>query len=115
MIIKIRTFKDNLTLRNISKKEDQSICGEIYRGWWIEDGITKISIVEIEVPPVGTVSLIAEADCSLLLPDIIKKEGVQKAIQLICWMKDGNKRVIVFQGEAFLLNDEGRTIERLVT
>lgn len=103
MIIKIKCFKINE--------------GRLeHEGWWIEDKIAKVRIVKTEVSRGISLST-EEADVYLPLPDLVPDSvpPVEEVIRLICRMKDGNERVIVFQGEAFLLNDEGKTIERLTT
>lgn len=84
-------------------------------GWWIEDNIAKVHIVNIKLHE-GVAPSADTVDCYLPHPDSHPKspDGVENAIRLICRMKDGSERVIVFQGRAYLLNDEGKTIETMV-
>jgi len=113
MIIKIRVDEE-MRGKNLLVGEDQA--NPQPTGWWIEDNIRKVHISDIEIS-VGASPSSDEVDCYLPRRGFGEGSitpGVEKAINLCCRMKDGSERVIVFQGEAYLLNDEGRTIERLV-
>ena len=105
MIIKIK-IEDTLAIGGVAARPG---------GWWIEDGIAKVHIIQITIPANSPPS-VDDVDCYLPYPESYPKaENEDRAIQLICRMKDGTERTIVFQGRGYLLNDEGKTIERLVS
>ena len=96
MIIKIKVYPEK-------EEEKENI------GWWIEDNIAKVRVEQNIVLPDKDSGI---PDAYLPLPNYVPCTG--KASKLVCRMKDGNERVIVFQGEGYLLNDEGKTIEKFV-
>jgi len=99
MIIKIKTYLD---VENKDKFQ-----------WWIEDNITKTRVVYLTNEEWNQANTIgrggAVADCYAEDPAYPSNP----AIKLICNRADGEIRRFIFQTEAYLLNDDGKTIERL--
>ena len=111
MILKIERYK--------VEKDDQD--------WWLIDNIRKISKAEFNQHPDKDFNE-AEADIFLLdyidhlkginanvyLDDIASGKRKRKVINLICRLENNNEFCILFDTVAYILNDSGKTIEKLV-
>ena len=105
MILKIERYRDN-------------------QKWWIYDGIKKISISNKMYHSKHSVDIPAEGDIEVLFLDVEAKcecEPDTPACSncvcyytLICRLNNGNEFVILFDTVAYLCNDEGKTIEKIV-
>jgi len=80
--------------------------------WWMYDNIRKVSVSNFYGRSVGTDP--NEGEYDLILFDIDnKKEDVPYRI-IRCALKDGSEMSIAFDTIAYLLNDNGKTIEKIV-
>ncbi len=102
MILKIQRYKDN-------------------QSWWIYDDVRKISISQrmyhSGVPTVsdGMDAYIfdVEAKCECE-PDTICCTDCVGYYELICRLNSGEEYSVAFDTIAYLLNDNGKTIEKIV-
>ena len=98
MIIKIKVYPEK-------EEEKENI------GWWIVDNIIRIGVepttmvLDTDIEG-GVIDYFVESPKYLVCSNSVTK--------FVCWMKDGTRKVICFQTEAYLLNDEGKTIEKFV-
>ena len=88
--------------------------------WWMVDGIKRLHRIEFESP------LDFEADGDINAETKILDYGFyldkmehpkptnRRVIRLNCKFKDDNESSIVFDTICYVLNDDGKTIERLV-
>lgn len=86
------------------------------RNWWMEDNIRKIHKIEFELP-FGQEMPDDDAiifDYEHYLNKLGAGQDRRRAIRLICRIGDGSERSIVFDTVAYILNDDGKTIEKLV-
>ena len=95
--------------------------------WWILDDIKKISKAQFNQHPDKDFSL-EEADIFLLdyinhlkainannyIDDIADGKMEREVIKLICRLSDGSEFCVIFDTVGYLLNDSGKTIEKLV-
>ena len=90
------------------------------QNWWIIDNIKKISTTHTLLKRPG-----CENHAEIVLFDVYNdvckctsEEGACanciKYIRLICRSNDGNEFCVVFDTTAYILNDNGKTIEKLV-
>ena len=86
--------------------------------WWILDDIRKISKAQFSQPAAKDFSS-EEADIFILdYLAYLNTEGAgqdsRDVIKLICRLSDGSEFIVLFDTLAYLLNDNGKTIEKLV-
>ncbi len=86
--------------------------------WWILDDIRKISKAQFKQPTEQDFSD-EEADIFILdYIDFMNPEGHgqshRNVIKLVCRVSNGNEFTVLFDTIAYLLNDNGKTIEKLV-
>lgn len=104
MILKIERYKNN-------------------QDWWLLDNIAKISCSKaLHYSSVSTPSLLGE-DNNIVLLDFDTRcncrEGdacsdCTRYYRLICRTKDNNEFSVVFDTVAYICNDSGKTIEKVV-
>lgn len=102
MILKIQRYKDR-------------------QGWWIFDDIRKISISDkmfhSGIPTVSdgmdTYIFDVNTECNCIRPEDGCSDCVEYYI-LICRLNSGEEYSIAFDTVAYLLNDNGKTIEKIV-
>ena len=104
MILKVERYKDN-------------------QDWWLLDNIAKISCSKpLRYSGVCTPSVLGEDD-NIIILDFDSKcncrddEGCSDCVRyhrLVCRTKDNNEFSIVFDTIAYICNDEGKTIEKIV-
>jgi len=89
--------------------------------WWILDGIRKISVSKVlEAPVDGEEKALNEfwGQFDLTIMDMVDKDvpncAGAKYKMLICRLVDGTEYTIMFDTVAYLCNDEGKTIERIL-
>ncbi len=86
--------------------------------WWILDDIRKMSKAQFSQPTTKDFSS-EEADIFILdYVDYLDMQGAAQessnVIKLICRLSDGSEFIVLFDTLAYLLNDNGKTIEKLV-
>ena len=104
MILKIERYKDN-------------------QKWWIYDNIVKISIsnkmyhskhsIDIHAEGIDAIFLDVEAKCECE-PDTVVCNDCIGYYTLICRLNNYEEYSIIFDTVAYLCNDEGKTIEKIV-
>lgn len=79
--------------------------------WWLYDNIVKIRYNTNQV----TEKFLRKADWNTcLVEQEINDSDTRIEVWEVCYRdKQDNERVMVFDGNAYILNDEGKTIERL--
>ena len=86
--------------------------------WWILDDIRKISKVHV-----GSIAFDKDFDalnidiCILDFYDTLDNKSNQQfrdVIKLICRLSNGDEFCVLFDTVAYLLNDNGKTIEKIV-
>lgn len=100
MILKIERYK---------KRED----------WWLLDDIRKISKAQFKQSFKQDFDDKVDADVFILdYEDYLKEVGggqdSRDVVRLICRLSNGDEYVILFDTIAYILNDSGKTIEKLV-
>lgn len=100
MILKIERYKE---------RED----------WWLLDDIRKISKAQFKQP--FSQDFDGEVDADIFILDYEDYLTSQKAgqsdrdvIRLICRLSNGDEFCVLFDTIAYLLNDNGKTIEKIV-
>jgi len=89
-----------------------------YQNWWLLDDIRKVSKIEFQHPFSQDFND-DEADIFILnyenfLISIGASQDSRKVIRLVCRLSNGNEFSVLFDTVAYLLNDEGKTIEKIV-
>jgi hypothetical protein len=100
MILKIERYKE---------RED----------WWLLDDIRKISKAQFRQPFGQDFDGQIDADIFILdYEDHLTSREVTKndreVVRLICRLSDGDELCVLFDTVAYLLNDSGKTIEKIV-
>ena len=92
----------------------------VHQDWWLLDDIRKISKSQFE-QPFDTNFEDGEADIFILdYEDHLKALPVERVpdsrdvIRLICRLSDGSEFCVLFDTMAYILNDNGKTTEKLV-
>jgi len=92
----------------------------IHQDWWILDDIRKFSKAHFEQSFDKDFGF-EEADIFILdYADHLTHLAVEKmpesrdVIRLVCRLSDGNEFCVIFDTMAYILNDNGKTIEKLV-
>lgn len=102
MIVKVERYKNSRNKQN----------------WWLLDNISSITIEEFECEPSKDFSDdevdVIVLDYEQCLEDNNMKNAYNTNIKLHCAMTDGSDIIIVFDTIAYILNDNGKTIERIV-
>jgi hypothetical protein len=102
MILKIERYPGN--------KEKQD--------WWLLDDIRKISKTQFEQPFTkdfdANESDIFILDYGFYLDKINAEKDSREVVTLICRLTGGGEYVITFDTTAYILNDNGKTIEKIV-
>ena len=87
--------------------------------WWMLDDIRKISHYVYKKHPF--VKNFSDVDADIILLDyegyLDKIGGAQDSrdvIRLVCRLSNGNEFTVLFDTIAYILNDNGKTIEKLV-
>ena len=88
------------------------------QNWWILDDIRKVSKAQFSHPAMKNFSS-EEADIFILdYMDWIHSNGADQmhrdVIKLICRISNGSEFTVLFDTIAYLLNDNGKTIEKIV-
>lgn len=86
--------------------------------WWLLDSIRKISKAQFDVPDHKDFED-KEADVFIFdFMDHLESKGIdpfsRSVIRLICRLTNGDEYVVLLDTTAYLLNDNGKTIERMV-
>lgn len=86
--------------------------------WWLLDDIRKVSKTLIREVSFKEVKLSVDADVSILdVCDSLKDNSEQQVcdvMKLICRLSNGDEFCVIFDTIAYLLNDTGKTIEKIV-
>jgi len=87
--------------------------------WWMLDDIRKISHYKYKNHPFNQDFSDIDADIFLLdYEEYLKKmnngQPSRDVIKLVCRVSNGNEFIVLFDTIAYLCNDEGKTIEKLV-
>jgi len=97
MILKIQRYKE---------RED----------WWILDDIRKISKAQFRQS--FSQDFDDETDADIFILDYedhsTSKESGRDVVRLICRLSNGDEFCVLFDTVAYLLNDNGKTIEKIV-
>lgn len=106
MILKIERYKGSSTTH-------------IYQDWWMLDDIRKISKARFKHSFSQDFDGEVDADVFILdyedyLNSIDAGQNSRDVIRLICRLSNGNEFVVLFDTTAYILNDNGKTIEKLV-
>lgn len=103
MIVKILSYSSDLRAEKGSIK------------WWYYGDLLKISVSPILTESLEEFRKNNDADISVMFSFV--KVASNKKIEyrrLICRRSDGNEFSIVFDTVAYLLNDKGETVEKIV-
>jgi hypothetical protein len=100
MILKIERYKE---------RED----------WWLLDDIRKINKAQFKQPFSQDFDDQIDADVFILdyedyLEEVHGGQDSRDVIRLICRLSNGDEYVVLFDTIAYILNDNGKTIEKLV-
>ncbi len=109
MILKVKRYK--------TKHNEQD--------WWYFDGVRKISTEEKSFETIDEIKdFCGKKNPYSILLDFIDTDmakelsdhlgGRINACYIICRLIDGSEWTVLFDTQAFLLNDEGKTIDRIV-
>jgi hypothetical protein len=87
--------------------------------WWMLDDIKKISYYRYKNHPFIQNFSDLDANISLLdFEEYLKKFGTKQdsrdVIKLVCRLSNGNEFVVLFDTTGYILNDDGKTIEKLI-
>ncbi|KKM69408.1 hypothetical protein LCGC14_1451110 [marine sediment metagenome] len=87
--------------------------------WWILDDIRKISKAQFKQPFNQDFDGEVDADIFILdYMDHLEGQGngqdSRDIIRLVCRLSNGNEFTVLFDTIAYILNDSGKTIEKLV-
>jgi len=87
--------------------------------WWMLDDIRKISHYKYNNKPFDQDFAVIDADIILLdyegyLDKVGGGQSSRDVIRLICRLSSGNEFSVLFDTIAYILNDNGKTIEKLV-
>lgn len=87
--------------------------------WWILDDIRKISHYKYKNYPFDQQFADIDADIILLdYEEYLNKTGSshdsRDVVKLVCRLSNGNEFVVLFDTIGYILNDDGKTIEKLV-
>jgi len=90
----------------------------IYQNWWLLDDIRKISKAEFDHPFVQNFED-GEADIFILdyesnLLTVGTPPLSRKVVRLVCRLSNGSEFYVIFDTMAYILNDNGKTIEKIV-
>ncbi len=105
MILKIERY--------IGSKENK-----IYQDWWLLDDIRKVSKAEFDQPFSKDFES-GEADIFVLdyesnLQIVGTPPPSRKIVKLVCRLGNGSELCVIFDTMAYVLNDNGKTIEKIV-
>ncbi len=86
--------------------------------WWILDDIRKISKAQFKQP---TSKDFGDDDADIFILDYMDHININGAgqshrdvVKLVCRVSNGNEFTVLFDTIAYILNDNGKTIEKLV-
>lgn len=87
--------------------------------WWMLDDIRKISHYKYKNHPFGQDFEDLDANIFMLdYEEYLKKMNMGQSgrdvIKLVCRMSDDREYIVLFDTIAYILNDNGKTIEKLV-
>ncbi len=98
--------------------------------WWMLDNIAKISVSKVKQYRANGMTEWGDKHADIFLLDLIpdkepacfcreKEDGCNKCeyidyIQLICRQNNGDEFAIVFDAICYVMNDNGKTIEKIV-
>ena len=88
--------------------------------WWILDDIRKISKSHFEhrfdkdFSDLEADIFILDYDEHLRAIDVERMPDSRDVVRLICRLSDGNEFCVLFDTLAYILNDNGKTIEKIV-
>ncbi len=90
----------------------------IYQDWWLLDNIRKISKSEFDHPFSQDFES-GEADIFILDYEGNSKivgasPPSRKVVRLVCRLSNGSEFYVIFDTMAYILNDNGKTIEKIV-
>jgi hypothetical protein len=88
-------------------------------GWWMLDDIRKISHYKHKDHPFSKDFVDVDADVFLLdyedyLENTNAAQPHRDVIKLVCRLSNGDEFVVLFDTVGYILNDNGKTIEKLV-
>jgi len=91
----------------------------IYQDWWMLDDIRKISKAQFKHPFSQDFEDRVDADIFIMdyeeyLHSLDAGQDSRTVIRLICRLANGNEFCILFDTTAYVLNDNGKTIEKIV-
>jgi len=92
---------------------------KIYQDWWLLDDIRKISKAQFNHPFVQKFDGDVDGDVFIFdyedyLTSIGAGQDSRDVVRLICRLSNGNEFVVLFDTIAYVLNDNGKTIEKIV-
>jgi len=87
--------------------------------WWLLDDVRKVSHYHYKNEPFSKDWSDADADMFFLdyepyLEKMGNGQSHRDVIKLVCRMGDDREYVVIFDTMAYILNDSGKTIEKLV-
>lgn len=101
--------------------------GEESQDWWILDDIRKISKAEFEQHPdkdfdsgeadiflLDYINYLKYINANVYLDELGDGRRKKKVVRLVCRLSNGNEFCVLFDTIAYLCNDEGKTIEKMV-
>ena len=95
--------------------------------WWLIDDIRKISKAEFNHPPekdfdgvesdiflLDYINYLKYINANVYLDELSDGRRERKVVSLICRLGNGNEFRVLFDTVAYILNDSGKTIEKIV-
>lgn len=87
--------------------------------WWLLDDIRKVSKAQFNQPFNQDFDDETDADVFILdYEDHLKAESAgqssREVVRLVCRLSNGDEYTVLFDTVAYLLNDDGKTIEKIV-